>query len=62
MRSMPIPRRSHQTASLLRLNKARMTDEVKTYETAGAERTDLQRLRRQAAFDRFLARMFFEGT
>jgi len=50
-----------------------MTDEAKTYKTAGAlrtaletrlqnrarkEGTDLQRLRRQVAFDRFLARMF----
>src|SRR6266849_9743908 len=48
-------------------------DEVKQYKTAGAfrtaletrlqtraqeERTDLQRLRRQVAFDRFLARLF----
>src|ERR1700732_685158 len=51
-------------------------DEVKQYKTAGAfrtaletrlqtraqvERTDLQRLRRQVAFDRFLARMFSQG-
>lgn len=51
-------------------------DEAKTYKTAGAfrtaletrlqmraraETTDLQRLRRQVAFDRFLARMFSEG-
>jgi hypothetical protein len=50
-----------------------MTDEVKSYKTASAFRTalearlqsraraagiDLQRLRRQVAFDRFLARMF----
>jgi hypothetical protein len=53
-----------------------MTDEVKAYKTAGAFRvaleirlqtraraagTDLQRLRRQVAFDRFLARMFSNG-
>lgn len=53
-----------------------MTDEVKSYKTAGAFRTaletrlqsrareagtDLQRLRRQVAFDRFLARMFSNG-
>jgi hypothetical protein len=53
-----------------------MTDEAKTYKTAGAfrtaletrlqnraraEGTDLQRLRRQVAFDRFLARMFSNG-
>jgi len=53
-----------------------MTDETKTYKTAGAfrtaletrlqnrartEGTDLQRLRRQVAFDRFLARMFSKG-
>jgi nucleotidyltransferase AbiEii toxin of type IV toxin-antitoxin system len=53
-----------------------MTDEAKTYKTAGAFRsaletrlqhraraqgTDLQRLRRQVAFDRFLARMFSKG-
>jgi hypothetical protein len=52
-------------------------DEVKQYKTAGAfrtaletrlqrraqeEGTDLQRLRRQVAFDRFLARLFFERT
>jgi predicted nucleotidyltransferase component of viral defense system len=51
-------------------------DEVKSYKTAGAfrtaletrlltrareEGTDLQRLRRQVAFDRFLARMFSKG-
>jgi hypothetical protein len=51
-------------------------DEVKSYKTAGAfraaletrlqmraraEATDLQRLRRQVAFDRFLARMFSKG-
>jgi hypothetical protein len=51
-------------------------DEVKQYKTAGAfrtaletrlqtraqeERTDLQRLRRQVAFDRFLARLFPKG-
>jgi hypothetical protein len=51
-------------------------DEVKQYKTAGAfraaletrlhtraqvERTDLQRLRRQVAFDRFLARLFPTG-
>jgi hypothetical protein len=51
-------------------------DEVKLYKTAGAfrtaletrlqaraqvERTDLQRLRRQVAFDRFLARLFPKG-
>src|SRR5713101_8203845 len=50
-----------------------LMDEVKQYKTAGAfrtaletrlqnraqeERTDLQRLRRQVAFDRFLARLF----
>ena len=50
-----------------------MTDEVREYKTAGAfraalearlqsrahdERTDLQRLRRQVAFDRLLARLF----
>ena len=54
-----------------------MTDEAKTYKTAGAfrtaletrlqnrartEGTDLQRLRRKVAFDRFLARMFSKGT
>jgi hypothetical protein len=53
-----------------------MTDEVKSYKTAGAFRTalearlqtraretgtDLQRLRRQVAFDRFLARLFSKG-
>ncbi len=53
-----------------------MTEEAKTYKTAGAfrtaletrlqnraraEGTDLQRLRRQVAFDRFLARMFFNA-
>jgi Nucleotidyl transferase AbiEii toxin, Type IV TA system len=53
-----------------------MTDEAKSYKTAGAFRTaletrlqtrareagtDLQRLRRQVAFDRFLARMFSNG-
>jgi Nucleotidyl transferase AbiEii toxin, Type IV TA system len=53
-----------------------MTVEAKTYKTAGAfrtaletrlhnraraEGTDLQRLRRQVAFDRFLARMFLKG-
>lgn len=53
-----------------------MTDEAKSYKTAGAFRTalearlqlraretgtDLQRLRRQVAFDRFLARMFSKG-
>jgi len=53
-----------------------MTDEAKSYKTAGAFRTalenrlqtraretgtDLQRLRRQVAFDRFLARMFSSG-
>src|SRR2546427_12366425 len=53
-----------------------MTEEAKTYKTAGAfrtalearlqararqEGTDLQRLRRQVAFDRFLARMFSKG-
>ena len=53
-----------------------MTDEAKSYKTAGAfrtaletrlqtrarkEGTDLQRLRRQVAFDRFLARMFSKG-
>jgi hypothetical protein len=52
-------------------------DEVKQYKTAGAfrtaletrlqtraqeERTDLQRLRRQVAFDRFLARQFPKGS
>jgi Nucleotidyl transferase AbiEii toxin, Type IV TA system len=51
-------------------------DEVKQYKTAGAfrtalaarlqaraqeEKTDLQRLRRQVAFDRFLARLFPKG-
>jgi len=51
-------------------------DEVKQYKTAGVfrtalearlraraqeERTDLQRLRRQVACDRFLARLFPEG-
>jgi hypothetical protein len=51
-------------------------DEAKIYKTAGAfrtaletrlqmraraETTDLQRLRRQVAFDRFLARMFSKG-
>src|SRR2546425_2132056 len=51
-------------------------DEPKSYKTAGAfrtalearlqararqEGTDLQRLRRQVAFDRFLARMFSKG-
>src|SRR5580765_1779731 len=51
-------------------------DEAKSYKTAGAfraalenrlqtrardEGTDLQRLRRQVAFDRFLARMFSKG-
>src|SRR6266851_571755 len=51
-------------------------DEVKQYKTAGAfrtaletrlqtraqvERTDLQRVRRQVAFDRFLARLFPKG-
>ena len=51
-------------------------DEAKSYKTAGAfrtaletrlqtraraEATDLQRLRRQVAFDRFLARMFSKG-
>jgi hypothetical protein len=54
-----------------------MTDETKSYKTAGAFRAalearlqararetgvDLQRLRRQVAFDRFLARMFSKGT
>jgi len=54
-----------------------MTDEAKSYQTAGALRTapetrlqtrareagtDLQRLRRQVAFDRFLARMFSTNT
>lgn len=53
-----------------------MTDQPKSYKTAGAFRTaletrlqmrareqgtDLQRLRRQVAFDRFLARMFSRG-
>jgi hypothetical protein len=53
-----------------------MTEEPRIYKTAGAfrtaletrlqtrareERTDLQRLRRQVAFDRFLARMFSRG-
>ena len=53
-----------------------MTDHAKSYKTAGAFRvalearlqtrareqgTDLQRLRRQVAFDRFLARMFSQG-
>jgi predicted nucleotidyltransferase component of viral defense system len=53
-----------------------MTDEAKSYKTAGPFRTalearlqtraretgtDLQRLRRQVAFDRFLARMFSKG-
>lgn len=53
-----------------------MTDQPKSYKTAGAFRaaletrlqtraselgTDLQRLRRQVAFDRFLARMFSQG-
>jgi hypothetical protein len=53
-----------------------MTDEAKSYKTAGAFRaaletrlqtraretgSDLQRLRRQVAFDRFLARMFSKG-
>ena len=53
-----------------------MTQEIKTYKTAGAfrialevrlqnrareEGTDLQRLRRQVAFDRFLARIFSKG-
>ena len=53
-----------------------MTDPPKSYKTAGAFRaalearlqtraraqgTDLQRLRRQVAFDRFLARMFSQG-
>jgi hypothetical protein len=51
-------------------------EEAKSYKTAGAfrtaletrfqsrvrvEATDLQRLRRQVAFDRFLARMFSKG-
>ena len=51
-------------------------EEAKSYKTAGAFRTaletrlqkrvekkltDLQRLRRQVAFDRFLARMFSKG-
>ena len=54
-----------------------MIDKAKSYKTAGAFRaaletrlqtrareqgTDLQRLRRQVAFDRFLARMFSQGT
>jgi predicted nucleotidyltransferase component of viral defense system len=53
-----------------------VTDQAKSYKTAGAFRaaletrlqtrareqgTDLQRLRRQVAFDRFLARMFSRG-
>jgi hypothetical protein len=53
-----------------------VTDKAKSYKTAGAFRaaletrlqtrareqgTDLQRLRRQVAFDRFLARMFSQG-
>ena len=53
-----------------------MTDQAKTYKTAGAFRaalearlqtraraqgTDLLRIRRQVAFDRFLARMFSQG-
>jgi predicted nucleotidyltransferase component of viral defense system len=53
-----------------------VTDQAKSYKTAGAFRaalearlqtrareqgTDLQRLRRQVAFDRFLARMFSHG-
>ena len=53
-----------------------MTDEAKTYKSAAAFRTalearlqtrahesgtDLQRLRRQVTFDRFLARMFSKG-
>jgi predicted nucleotidyltransferase component of viral defense system len=53
-----------------------VTDQPKSYKTAGAFRaalearlqtrareqgTDLQRLRRQVAFDRFLARMFSQG-
>jgi hypothetical protein len=53
-----------------------VTDHAKSYKTAGAFRvplearlqtrareqsTDLQRLRRQVAFDRFLARMFSQG-
>jgi hypothetical protein len=53
-----------------------VTDQAKSYKTAGAFRaalearlqtrareqsTDLQRLRRQVAFDRFLARMFSQG-
>jgi hypothetical protein len=53
-----------------------MSDEPKVYKTAGAFRTalearlqnraraegiDLQRLRRQVAFDRLLARMFSKG-
>lgn len=53
-----------------------MTDQAKLYKTAGAFRaaldarlqtrareqgTDLQRLRRQVAFDRFLARVFSQG-
>lgn len=52
-------------------------NEAKSYKTAGAfrtaletrlqvrareEATDLQRLRRQVAFDRFLARMFSKGS
>jgi hypothetical protein len=54
-----------------------MSEESKTYKTAGAfrtalevrlqnrgraEDTDLQRLRRQVAFDRFLARLFSKGA
>jgi len=54
-----------------------MSEESKTYKTAGAfrtalevrlqnrgraEGTDLQRLRRQVAFDRFLARLFSKGA
>lgn len=54
-----------------------MTDQAKSYKTAGAFRaaletrlqtrareqgTDLQRLRRQVAFDRFLARIFAPGA
>jgi len=53
-----------------------VTDQAKSYKTAGAFRaalearlqtrareqgTDLQRHRRQVAFDRFLARMFSQG-
>jgi hypothetical protein len=52
-------------------------DETKQYKTAGAfraalearlqtrardEKTDLQRLRRQVAFDRLLARLFSKGS